>query len=76
MFGVRSALIMGGRKKDRVVSGNSLALGSVILCIFQRGEREREGKKTRERRGGGETMCEHTQSLHVTKKAETNEVQQ
>lgn len=70
----------GGQERDRVVSSNSLALGSVILCIFQ-GERERRGegrgeKNTgRGRREGGDG-CEHTRSLHVTKKAETNEVQQ
>ena len=33
----------GGQERDRVVSSNSLALGSVILCIFQ-GERERRGE--------------------------------
>lgn len=72
----------GGQERDRVVSSNSLALGSVILCIFQ-GERERRGerggkreKKYREREKGGGVGCEHTRSLHVTKKAETNEVQQ
>lgn len=34
----------GGQERDRVVSSNSLALGSVILCIFQ-GERERRGER-------------------------------
>lgn len=48
----------GGQERDRVVSSNSLALGSVILCIFQ-GERERErrgergGKREKKNTGRG-----------------------
>lgn len=54
----------GGQERDRVVSSNSLALGSVILCIFQ-GERERRGegkgkKKYREReKEGGPYVSTH-----------------
>lgn len=48
----------GGQERDRVVSSNSLALGSVILCIFQGEREEREGKRRkkkyreREKEGG------------------------
>lgn len=69
----------GGQERDRVVSSNSLALGSVILCIFQGEREERGGKREKKIQGEGEgrgAVCEHTRSLHVTKKAETNEVQQ
>lgn len=42
----------GGQERDRVVSSNSLALGSVILCIFQ-GEREKRGGKREKNTGRG-----------------------
>lgn len=55
----------GGQERDRVVSSNSLALGSVILCIFQ-GERERRGEGRGEkntgrgrREGGGVDVSTH-----------------
>ena len=46
------------------------------MHISGRKRREKGKKKGREREKEGGAGCEHTWSLHVTKKAETNEVQQ